>query len=181
MKTLIFNGSPRKSGDSSKLIKIYEENAKEDITIIDAYNINISPCIDCRYCWTKNACAINDYMQEIYKMIEESDKIIFVVPVYFHSVPANLKIIIDRLQVYFTKKFRGETLIREKDKEVIYILLGGSKEYKAQFDGVIDVLDNVTKELGLTKTGKILIADTDNENITTKEDIIEKIKSFARK
>lgn len=71
MQTLILNGSPRKSGDTVSLIRIITEKIVGEYKIVDAYKCNISPCLDCRYCWENNGCVINDEMQEIYKYIQE--------------------------------------------------------------------------------------------------------------
>ena len=73
MKTLIFNGSPRKNGDTVSLIRKVTEGLEGEYKIVNAYYCNISPCIDCRYCRRKPGCAIQDEMQEIYDYIEDCD------------------------------------------------------------------------------------------------------------
>ena len=52
MKTLIFNGSPRKNGGTATLIHEFKKNLPGEINVVSAYQTNISPCVDCRYCWT---------------------------------------------------------------------------------------------------------------------------------
>ena len=69
MKTLIFNGSPRKNGDTASLLKYFLEQLPGEYKIVEAYRSIISPCVDCRYCWKKSGCAIKDGMQEIYSFI----------------------------------------------------------------------------------------------------------------
>ena len=49
MKTLIFNGSTRQNGDTITLVNELINNLKDEYKIINAYNCNIKPCIDCRY------------------------------------------------------------------------------------------------------------------------------------
>lgn len=51
MKTLILNGSPRIIGDTVSFIKKITERIAGGYRIADAYRCNISPCLDCRYCW----------------------------------------------------------------------------------------------------------------------------------
>lgn len=48
MKTLILNGSPRKEGDTVNLINKVIENLNGEYKIINAYDCEIHPCIDCR-------------------------------------------------------------------------------------------------------------------------------------
>ncbi len=60
MKTQILNGSPRINGDTCSLINRITEKIEGEYRILDAYRCNISPCLDCRYCWKNNGCAIDD-------------------------------------------------------------------------------------------------------------------------
>ena len=76
MKTLILNGSPRENGDTVSLIKIATEKIVGEYKLINAYRCNISPCVDCRYCWDHTGCAIEDEMQEVYSYIQECDNIL---------------------------------------------------------------------------------------------------------
>ena len=57
MKTLILNGSPRIMGDTAQLIKNITDNIAGEYRMVDTYRCNISPCIDCRYCWEEQGCA----------------------------------------------------------------------------------------------------------------------------
>lgn len=58
MKTLIFNGSPRKNGDTMALINEFRKCISGDVRVIDAYFSNIKPCIGCRYCHTNTGYAL---------------------------------------------------------------------------------------------------------------------------
>ena len=75
MKTLILNGSPRKNGDTNSLVNLIIPEIIGDYRIVNAYDCNISACLDCRFCWKNNGCAIDDEMQEIYTYIQECDNI----------------------------------------------------------------------------------------------------------
>lgn len=125
MKTLILNGSPRKKGDTVSLINKIIEDLKGDYMIVDAYSCNISPCIDCRFCWENKGCAIKDEMQNVYAYIQECDNILIASPIYFSELTGKLLDVGSRLQTYFCAKFfRGETPI-EKSKRGAVILVGG--------------------------------------------------------
>ena len=71
MKTLILNGSPRPMGDTVQLINKITEKLAGEYQIVDAYRCHISPCVDCRYCWKKTGCAIQDEMQAVYDYIQD--------------------------------------------------------------------------------------------------------------
>ena len=125
MKTLIFNGSPRENGDTASLIKKVTEGIAGEYKIINAYRCNISPCIDCRYCWNNNGCTIEDEMQEVYEYIQECDNILIASPVYFSELTGKLLDLGSRLQTYYcSAAFRKETPI-PKEKKGAVILVGG--------------------------------------------------------
>ena len=125
MKTLIFNGSPRKNGDTITLINEVIGNLKGEYKIVNAYDCNIMPCIDCRYCWKNNGCFYNDEMQEVYDYIQECDNILIASPLYFSELTGQLLTILSRLQTYFCAKFFRKEIPIEKSKKGGVIIVGG--------------------------------------------------------
>lgn len=85
MKTLIFNGSPRKNGETAYMIRTLQENLGGDFKVVNAYRADIRPCIDCRWCFDHAGCAVKDEWQEVLSYIEECDHIIMASPVYFEG------------------------------------------------------------------------------------------------
>ena len=69
MKTLIFNGSPRKKGETAYMIKTLQEKLGGEFKVVDAYRARISPCIDFRWCFEHAGCALQDEWQEILPFI----------------------------------------------------------------------------------------------------------------
>lgn len=131
MKTLILNGSPRKNGDTMSLIDLIIPEIKGAHKIVNAYHCNISACLDCRFCWKNNGCAIDDEMQEIYDYIRKCDNILIASPIYFSELTGKLLDVGSRLQTYFcARAFRKEEPI-PKTKKGAVILAGGG-------DGHID-------------------------------------------
>ncbi len=167
MRTIILNGSARRSGFTKKMIDEFKSNATGEIDEIDCYSIkNISPCLDCRYCWKNNRCAINDGMQDIYKKIEEADVIVLATPIYFHSVTGKMKILIDRFQLYWASHIRKD---RDAYKEKLSVILmcGGAPSFKNQFLGGEIVLKGLSGDLNATCKGIITL---DNTDIVTEKD-----------
>ncbi|MBW2973511.1 flavodoxin family protein [Candidatus Woesearchaeota archaeon] len=97
------NGSPRKDGRTAKLLKRVLKAAEKrgaKVKIIHLAEKNIHPCAghysikpsSCRY-----PCKIKDDMTEIYKLLIESDGIVFASPVYWFNVSGLMKNFLDRL------------------------------------------------------------------------------------
>lgn len=131
MKTLIFNGSPRINGDTAGLIGIITEKITGEYKIVNAYRCNISPCLDCRYCWENDGCAINDEMCGVYEYIQECDNILIASPLYFSELTGKLLDVGSRLQTYFCARFFRKEEPIAKPKKGAVVLVGGG-------DGHID-------------------------------------------
>ena len=99
MKIVVLEGSPNKNGSSNLLAERFICGAKEaghSIDVIDAAHANISPCTGCIHCGYEGPCSQNDDMNEIRQKILDSDMIVFVTPLYYYGMSAQLKILIDR-------------------------------------------------------------------------------------
>lgn len=125
MKTLILNGSPRKNGDTVSLINTFRDRIKGDCMLVNAYFCDIAPCVDCRRCWEREGCAINDGMQDVYGYIRECDNILIASPIYFSELTGRLLDVGSRLQTYFCSRFFRKTEPDIKPKKGAVILVGG--------------------------------------------------------
>lgn len=125
-KTLIINGSPRKSGDTMSLICELKTHLSGELKIINTYYDQISPCFDCRYCYTHNKCSIDDEMQNIYEWIKEADNIIIASPIYFSQLTGSLLNFASRLQfLYVSRCFRKDNKYHLNSKNGVIMLVGG--------------------------------------------------------
>lgn len=129
MKTLIINGSPRNNGNTQRLVSMLTQELKGEQKIINAYKSDISPCIDCRYCFKQNGCSITDDMQEIYKYIGECDNIVIASPVYFSGLTPPIVSIGSRLQtLYCGRTFRREQFTDKLKKGAVILTRDGDGE-----------------------------------------------------
>ncbi len=106
MKIVVIKGSPHKNGSSNMLAKQFIKGAKEnghDITEIDAAHINIHPCIGCDFCGMNGECSQKDDNRQIRDALLSADMAVFVTPVYYFGMSAQLKMVIDRFYSYTMK------------------------------------------------------------------------------
>ncbi len=102
MKVIALNGSARKGGNTTHLIKmIFEELNKEKIEteLIELAGKNIKNCLACYKCFeNKDKKCINkkDMLNEIIGKMVEADAIILGSPTYFANVSPEIKAVIDR-------------------------------------------------------------------------------------
>lgn len=122
-KVLIINGSPHKNGDTSYILKEIKGKINGEIEEVFAYFDNIKPCIDCRYCWKNEGCAIKDKMEIIYK--DDYDVIIIASPVYMYNVTPPLFSIITRLNMIWSNEYFLNKPYKFKQKQGFLVLTGG--------------------------------------------------------
>ncbi len=51
-----------KKGDTMFIIEKLSEKLEGEVILVNVYEEKASPCIDCRYCWTHQDCALKDDM-----------------------------------------------------------------------------------------------------------------------
>lgn len=135
MRTLIWNGSPRKNGDTAQLIRRVTEKLEGEYKIIDAYTCTASPCVDCRRCWKQPGCAIQDEMQEIYEYIQICDNILLASPIYFSELTGRLLDLGSRLQTYFCARFfRKEEPVAKPKRGAVLLTGGGDGSTEKPFE-----------------------------------------------
>ena len=106
-KVLILSGSPRKGGNSDILCDEFAKGAKKaghQVEKIQVAEKKIAPCTGCYFCRNNGGrCALNDDMAEILQKIIDCDVLVLSSPVYFYSICAQLKAVIDRTVARWTE------------------------------------------------------------------------------
>lgn len=148
-KVLILSGSPRKGGNSDILCDEFMKGAKESGNEVEKIRVTekkIDFCTACYYCRTSGGeCAAKDDMAEVLQMMIDADVIVLASPVYFYSIDAQLKALIDRTVARWLKV---------KNKEFYYIMTAADKESAAMettlacFRGYADCVEGA-KEMGV--------------------------------
>ncbi len=126
MKTLIINGSPKKKGDTVSLIDELVKNLNGEVKILSCFS-NISPCNDCRHCWSNSGCSINDEMQGLYPYIQECDNVVLASPIWFSCLSGPTLNIGSRIQTLYAAKHFREEQVSSKEKNGVIILVGSEK------------------------------------------------------
>lgn len=106
MKIIVLEGSPHKNGSSNMLAAEFMRGAAEtghEIEIFDAAHMNIKPCSGCGSCGMNGPCAIKDDMPLLRDALLAANMVVFVTPIYYFGMSAQLKAVIDRFYSYTTK------------------------------------------------------------------------------
>ena len=141
-KVLGIFGSPRKGGNTERLLEEALKGAKEAGAQVEQLHIShfhITPCTECLQCLEKGECVIQDDMEKIYPKLLESDIIILASPIFFYGITAWAKALVDRTQALWARKYvlKDPSLGKEgKRRKGFLISVGGTKGQKV-FDGAI--------------------------------------------
>ena len=178
MKTLILTGSPRKKGHTAELTAYLTARLDGEVEILSLdHRKDITPCRDCRYCFTHKACSIQDPMQEIYQKLDEADRILFAAPVYFYNIPGSMKAVLDRLQVYWAAVVRGDR--PSMDRKGGILLVGGAPESPRQFAGAIQTFQYMLEDLGVECVGLVTMGGSDRAGLSDRPDVQKKLEELA--
>ena len=147
-KVLILSGSPRKAGNSDLLCDEFMRGAKEGGNEVEKIRVaekNIGYCRGCYACKESGKCVIKDDMAEVLQKMIDVDVIVLASLVYFYSIDAQLKALIDRTVARW---------LEVRDKEFYYIMTAADNEKESMettlacFRGYADCVENA-KEMGV--------------------------------
>jgi multimeric flavodoxin WrbA len=99
VKILALYGSPRRKGNTATLLSQSVKGAREqgaEVQEVVLRDANISPCLEIYGCKKHGRCVINDDFQSLYDMILSSHGIMLASPIFFYTVSAHTKILMDR-------------------------------------------------------------------------------------
>ena len=109
---LIIAGSPRREGNSDLLCEAFAQGAREanhSVEMVTLRSLHIAPCQACYGCRASHVCVQKDDMETLMSRMLACDVIVLATPVYFYSMSAQMKAMIDRtLPVY--AQMRGKAL-----------------------------------------------------------------------
>jgi putative NADPH-quinone reductase len=165
MKVLAFSSSPRTNANSTALLQSFENglnSAGGSMETVDAQSCNLRPCKGCLRCNLIKRCAIkNDDWPELSDKILAADVLVFAAPIYFHHVPAPLKMILDRFRSFMNVRITDTELVHTpwhdwKKHFVLLLTMGSPSEDDAR--PVIELFEYITSVLGPENTLSVVCA-----------------------
>jgi len=152
-KILAIYGSPRRKGNTTLLLNHAVQGALDtgaQVEKIVLRDLKMSPCLEIYGCKETGKCVIQDDFQRISDQLLSREGLMLASPIFFYTVSAHTKILMDRCQSLWVKKYwidkipYGQSKPRRKG---LFISVGATKG-KRLFDGTLltvkyffDVLD----------------------------------------
>ena len=169
MYILGISGSPRRGGNTETLLDRALDGAKEKGAKTEKIILNelkMVPCQECDKVNDDGTCRIEDGFQTVYEKIKKADGIILASPIFFGSLSAQTKIMIDRHQCYWRYKYMLKKPIRPTPKKGVLILVEASKR-ESFFDNAKSIVKNFFATINTEYNDELLC-----EGIDTKKAIL---------
>jgi multimeric flavodoxin WrbA len=189
-KIIAIYGSPRRKGNTATLLQRAVDGAKDsgaEVEEIFLRDMQMSPCLEIYGCKNAGECRLKDDFQKARDRILASDGLMLASPVFFYSVSAHTKILMDRFQSLWVKKYwidgtrKGQPNTRRKG---LFIAVGATKGKKL-FDGILLSLKYFFDVIDMTLWKALLYRGLDFEDDVLKfpeylDEAYEAGKEFAK-
>jgi multimeric flavodoxin WrbA len=180
MKVLGIYGSPRKGGNTDQLLDKALEGAAStgaETRAVHVRELKMCGCIECGGCDKTGECVVQDDMQTIYPLLEESDVIIVASPIFFYGVTAQVKALIDRSQAEWSKRMLEKTREQRKnyDSGSGYLITVAASRGKNLFEGARLTAKYFFDALDMSYDGELLF-----HGLEKSSDVREKPETLAK-
>jgi len=161
-------GSPRRKGNSAALLKRAVAGAREagaEVDEIVLRDFKISPCLEIYGCKKNGECAIKDDFQQIRDRILACRGMMIATPIFFYTVSAHVKLLMDRCQSLWVKKNwidKNPATQKKLTRKGLVIGVGATKGKKL-FDGMLLSMKYFFEVLDMELWGSLLFRGLDFE------------------
>lgn len=108
VRVLAFAGSPRRGGNTDALLAAALEGAQAAGARVERHDLCALTIAACRHCGGcaagQGVCVVHDDMTALYEPLRAAERIIIAAPIFFMSVPAQVKAMIDRCQPLWVRR-----------------------------------------------------------------------------
>jgi len=151
MKVTVITGSPHKNGTSALLADRFIEGATtagHDVFRFDAAFETVKPCLACEYCSSHNTeCVHKDSMNTLSEKLLESEVVVFVTPLYYYTMSAQIKAVLDRFHA-------KNALLSGKKKAILMAAAYGDDD--ATMTGLEKTYESILGFLNWQNAGTVL-------------------------
>lgn len=178
MKIVVITGSPRRKGNSFAMTDAFIKAAEakgNSVTRFDAAFMKIGGCHACMTCFkTGKACSFDDDFNQIAEAVLKADAVVYTMPVYWYSIPSQIKGVIDRI---FSLVVGGKDISGKK----CALITCCEESDMTVMDGVRIPLERSAKLLKWEMVGEVLVPGVLNEGAVSDTDGCERAAALAGK
>ena len=184
MIILGINGSPRKGGNTEIILDRVLDGAREkgaSVEKIVLSKLNFSPCLECENIKDDGSCIVEDDMQLVYKKIDQADVVIIASPIFFGSLSAQTKMMIDRFQCLWRAKYILKKAVKNKRKKGIFLSVEASHR-KDFFENAKAIIRNLFATIGIEYSEELFLSGIDEKgSILKHEDALKEAFELGKR
>ncbi len=176
MNIVVLEGSPNKHGSSNILADEFISGAKEaghSIDVIDVAHANIHPCTGCIHCGYEGPCSQKDDVDIIRPQILAADMIVFVTPLYYYGMSAQLKTMIDRFCAF------NSSIQRKHMKSALISAAWNADGWT--FDSLMSQYKTLVRYLNFEDRGSVLGKGCGTPSMTRQSEYMKTAYELGRK
>ena len=153
-KIVILNGSPRKAGNTSALVKAFTEGAEDAGNTVVEFFLDGMDIHGCKGCFGGHSsrecpCVQKDDMDQIYPAVKTSDVVVLASPLYYWMMSGQLRTALDRL---FALEEGDGNLLRGNGKSSALLMVAEGHG----FDDALLYYDHLMEHLRWKNLGCVL-------------------------
>ena len=150
---LILNGSPRKNGNSTVLVRAFAKGAERSGHTVTEFRLDLMNIHGCKGCYgggkdPLSPCVQKDDMDQIYPVYRQADVVVFASPLYYWTISGQLKTAIDRL--FAVTESMSDRKTPKKSAVLLMAATGNG------FEESVYWYEHLIAHLGWTSLGKVL-------------------------
>lgn len=187
MQILAFNGSPRKNGNTSTIIKAMLKGARSagaETVEIRLHDIELKGCMGCLSCRKRpGRCKQKDDLSPYLEAIKTCDGMIVGTPIYMYHVTGQMKIFIDRCYSLYISRPDGSGYDSAvpAGKRFALVTSQGHPDVE-RFQRPIRWLAGMTGHgLGMTEVGRIIQGNSHLAPAKTDQDLLDQAFKIGQK
>ncbi|MBE6835339.1 MAG: flavodoxin family protein [Ruminococcaceae bacterium] len=166
MKVFVIFGSPRRSGNTKRLLNGFVSglDRSAEIETVSVFDLAPAACDDCGYCKGTDACRKKD-LEDFFKKFGEADVIVFATPVYNLGLPAPVKALFDRFQRFYNARHERNVLYSFRKERKGILLVTGGYDSRVGYDIIRKQCSYACNLLNIKPFADIFIPGTDEHPV----------------
>jgi multimeric flavodoxin WrbA len=177
---LIMTGSPRKGGNSDMLADAFIRGAEAGGHKTDKFmsaSHAIGGCLGCNNCWSKGKPCVqdDDFNEELAPLLETADALIFCMPLYAYTFPAQIKAPIDRLFPYGKESWMKPLKVKEAA-----LIICGADDGEEPFSAAADSYRRLIGFFEWINRGELIVPGVSDKGDVLRTDGLSRAETFGR-
>ena len=153
-RIVILNGSPRRNGNTSTLVKAFTEGAESAGNTVTEFFLDGMDIHGCKGCFGGHSskecpCVQKDDMAQIYPAVKQCDMVVLATPLYYWNMSGQLRTAINRL---FALEEGDETLLRGHNRASALLMAAEGHG----FEDVLTYYNHLVEHLRWKNLGHVL-------------------------